>query len=230
MFSRPRFMLTFLLLLSICSILAAVGPIWAEVRVLSKPHESAPRAEAVQASTTTSTSTSHGRHGQGVPPGLSNAWAHSNMSVVARAVTHAIFLNGMHGVELAWIAITASSNGQMIQNVAFNETVAQIKFDHDGNTELSVNSSEKPAAVFADDFGLTEASSQIGLTPASDAWTYNQTSHVLTVFADPSSITIFYGTAPAPVPEFPAEFLEVILTLAIVATAAMIVAGQRIRR
>lgn len=156
----------------------------------------------------------NGRNG-GVPPGLVNAWAHSNMSVVARAVTHAIFLNGTHGVELAEIAINASSNGQMIDNVAFNETVAQIDFDQPGAVELDVNSSQKPMMVFADGNQLTELPMNIGLTPNSNAWVYDQNTHALTVFADPSSITIFYDPQSTPVPEFPAGSVTFALAIAV---------------
>lgn len=146
-----------------------------------------------------------------VPPGLLNAWAHSNMSVVARAVTHAIFLNGAHGVELAEIAIAASSNGQTIRDVAFNESVAQVDFDQNGSVELDVNSSLKPAAVFADGNELAEAQWNIGLTPSSNAWVYDDNSHMLKVYADPSSITIIYSSTQSPVPEFPTGIVAIAL-------------------
>lgn len=140
------------------------------------------------------------------------------MSVVARAVTHAIFLNGTHGVELAEIAINASSNGQMIRDVAFNESVVQIDLDHDGAVELSVNSSAKPAAVFADDRELAESQSSAGLNQNSNAWVFDQNTHMLTVFADPSSVTIFYGSAPTPVPEFPFVYTPLVFLAALAAT------------
>jgi len=152
------------------------------------------------------------------------------MSVVARAVTHAIFLNGTHGVEVAWIAINASSSGQVIENVAFNETVVQVKFDQDGTTVMSAHSSAKPSAVFADDVELTEATSNSGLTWNNEAWAYNQNNHVLTVFADPSSITLFYGSAPTPIPEFPAAIVSMLLAGAfITARFGVILSRRRMR-
>jgi len=149
--------------------------------------------------------------------------SNSNMStaivvVGARAVTHAIFLNGTHGVELAEIAINASSNGQMIHDVAFNESVVQIDFDHGGAVELSANSSAKPTAVFADDRKLPESQSSAGLNPNSNAWVYDQNTHMLTVFADSSSVTIFYGSAPTPVPEFPFASAPLVFLAALAAT------------
>lgn len=222
-------------LLILCSVIALaegfmVNPSYAQPAVQSHANTNRPPSfqnVAASSSTTNSASTSghgNGRRGSGVPPGLLNAWAHSNMSVVARAVTHAIFLNGEHGVELAQIAIAASSNGQLIENVATNETVAQVDFDHDGAVELDVNSSAKPAAVFADDNELTEAQWNVGLTPNSNAWAYDQNSHMLKVFADPSSITIFYGQAPMPVPEFPAGLVA--LTLVGSLATALLVAKK----
>lgn len=151
------------------------------------------------------------------PPGLVNASTHSNVSVVAKAVTRAIFLNGTHGVELAKIAINASSNGQLIRGVAFNESVARIDFDHDGAVVLTVNSSAKPTAVFADDKQLSEAQSAKGLNPNSNTWVYDQNHQVITIFADPSSITLFYGPAPTPVPEFPSAMIALLLVSSIAA-------------
>ena len=155
-------------------------------------------------------------HRGGVPPGLLMAWAHSNMSIVARSVTQAIFLSEYHGVTLARIAIEASSNDQMIRNVAHNETVLQIQLDKDGELVLSVNSSVKPNAIFADDMLLIEASSTNGLTPQSEAWYYDQNSHMLSVFADPTSITLFYMPVETIIPEFPIDGLSA-LSIAVIA-------------
>lgn len=190
-FQHSRTLLTALLLFSISGIILQIGAVNTSYAQIG-------------AQSTTATS-AHGRQG-GVPPGLLIAWAHSNMSILARTVTQAIFLNGAHGVELTEIAINASSNGQLIRNVAFNESVAQIEFDHDGAVELSANSSAKPTAIFADDMELAEAQSSSGLNANSNAWVYSQNNHTLTVFADPSSVTIFYGSTPTPVPEFPLAY------------------------
>jgi hypothetical protein len=167
----------------------------------------------VVSSQISNTSSPHGRHAGGVPPGLLNAWAHSNMSAAALAVTHAIFLNGTHGVELAQIAIAASTNGQLIRDVAFNETVAKIDFDRDGSLQLTLNSSIKPRAVYADDMELTELPSAAGLNPNSEAWVYDQNNQSLRIFADPTSVTLFYESASTPVPEFPEPLTGLILTV-----------------
>jgi hypothetical protein len=161
------------------------------------------------------------------PPGLVNAWAHSDVSVVAKAVTHPIFLNGTHGVELAKIAINASSNGQSIRDVAFNESVAKIDFDHDGSVVLTVNSSAKPTAVFADHMQLSETHSAKGLNPNSNAWVYDQNHQVITIFADPSSITLFYGPAPTPVPEFPSAMIALVMISSIAAAIFAVKAKPR---
>lgn len=202
-------LLTSLLLISMLAVVTQVGvasPTYAQIGVQSTN------------TTCTTTTNTHGRHCGAVPPGLLNAWAHSNMSVVARAVTHAIFLNGTHGVELAEIAINASSNGQIIHHIAFNETVVQVDFDHDGAVILSTNSSAKPSAIFADDMELSETQSTTGLNENSNAWVFNQNTHKLTIFADPSSVTIFYGPAPTPVPEFPLAYTPLVFLAALAAT------------
>jgi len=141
----------------------------------------------------------------GVPPGLVNGWAHSNMSIGAKNATQPIFINGTDRVRLASMVINASSGDQIIRNIAFNQSVAQVEFDHDGSVQLIINSSAKPARIFADNMELSEAQSLNGLTPESEAWVYDQSSHTLIIFADPSSITIIYGSATTPIPEFPAE-------------------------
>jgi len=189
---------------------------------------------ALSVSTSTSVTTlqssntisSHGRKG-GLPPGLVGAWARSNMSVVARNVTHAIFLSGYHGVVLAWIAINASSSNQLIESVAFNETVFHLRFDQEGAVILSVQSSAKPTAVYADDIVLREAPSMAGLTPESEAWVYDQSSQVIIIFADPFSITLFYGYSPPPIPEFPSESIVAGLAVGIAMLALLTRRGRK---
>lgn len=226
-------------LLLVCTVLALaegaiVNPSYAQINVQSHSHTHTNGPPVFQ-NAATSTSTANpspnaghedGRRGS-VPPGLLNAWAHSNMSVVARAVTHAIFLNATHGVELAEIAIATSSNGQIIKNVAFNESVAQIDFDHEGAVEMEINSSAKPAAVYADDSELAEAQWNVGLTPNSNAWFYDPNTHMLTVDADPSSITIFYSSTPTPVPEFPTGAVALVLLASLIATVLAVEKGSR---
>jgi len=154
-------------------------------------------------------------HRRGVVPGLGNGWARSNMTIAARNITQPILLNGTDRVRLGYIAIDASSSGQVIRNVAFNESVAQIEFDGNGSVQLVISSSSKPSEVFADGDLLPEAQSPAGLTPQSDAWVYDSNNQTLTIFADPASITLIYAptqSSVAPVPEYPAGFYLVLFT------------------
>jgi hypothetical protein len=147
--------------------------------------------------------------------GLVNGWAQSNVTMAARIVNQTLLMNETDGVELGFITINASSSGQIIRNLAFNESVLQIEFDHNGSIQLSVNSSAKPAEVFADNNVLTEAQSLNGLTPESEAWVYDPSSHALTIFADPSSVTLVYSltptSVPTPVPEYPTALALVLI-------------------
>lgn len=147
-----------------------------------------------------------GRKRGGIP-GLGSGWAHSNVTVAARNLTQPIFMNGTEGVRLGFIAINASSSGQFIRNVAYNESIAQIEFDGNGSIQVTVNSSAKPSMVFADGNLLSQAPSLVGLTPQSDAWFYDPNNQALTIFADPTSITLVYTPTATgvttQVPEYP---------------------------
>jgi hypothetical protein len=149
------------------------------------------------------------------------------MSIGAKNVTQPIFMNGTDRVRLAYIAINSSSGDQIIRNIAFNESVAQVEFDHDGSVQLIISSSTKPAHVYADNMELTEVQSVSGLTPESEAWVYDQNTHTLIIFADPSSVTIIYGSTAAPIPEFPPALgLVLIVSLGV----STIVARRRTSR
>jgi hypothetical protein len=124
-------------------------------------------------------------------------------------------MNGTDDVRLSHIAINASSGNQLIRSIAFNQTVAQVEFNRNGSIQLIINSSTKPTRVFADSIELSEAQSSNGLTPNSDAWVYDQNNQTLTIFADPSSITLFYSPVATPTPEFsPTLGLVLIVSLA----------------
>ena len=150
------------------------------------------------------------------PPTFLNGWAHWNMTVAARNITQPILMNGTQGVRLGFIMINASSSNQSIRNLAMNATVAQIEFDHNGSLQLTVNSSITPSQVLADNTVLTQAQTLNGLTPGSEAWTYDSISHTLIIFADPKSVTLIYALTPStpastPVPEYPTTFAVVLL-------------------
>ncbi len=166
-----------------------------------------------------------GRKRGGGPPGFMNGWAHSNMTIASGNETQAFLLNGTNGIRLGSIAINASSTGQIIRNIAFNDSVVQVEFDREGSVQLIINSSAKPSQVFADNNTLTMAQSISGLTPASEAWVYDQNSHTLIILADPMSITLIYGTATStPIPEFPPA-LELMITVGWLAIVLMIRKG-----
>ncbi|MGD0424733.1 MAG: hypothetical protein ABSA92_14940 [Candidatus Bathyarchaeia archaeon] len=156
------------------------------------------------------------------PPSFMNGWARSNMTVATRNETQAFLLNGTYDIRLGSIAIYASSSGQVIRSVAFNDSVVQVEFDREGSVQLVINSSAKPSQVFADNNTLTMTQSISGLTPASEAWVYDQSSHTLIILADPMSITLIYGTTTStPIPEFPAA-LELMIAVGCLAIMLII--------
>ena len=129
-------------------------------------------------------------------------------------------MNGASNVRLDYVAINSSSSEQTIRNIAFNGSILQVELDHNGSIQLVINSSTRPTRVYADNFELAEAQSTSGLTPESEAWIYDQNTGTLTIFADPSSITIIYGSVATPVPEF-SFALELILIVSLVLGAIM---------
>jgi hypothetical protein len=85
---------------------------------------------------------------------------------------------------------------QSIRNLALNESVVEIGFGHDCSAEFAVSCSAKPAALFAGNMRLNEASLTAGLNPDSNVWVCDQNGHVTTMFADSSSVTLYYGPEP----------------------------------
>jgi len=176
-----------------------------------------------------------GRVRGGIPPGLMKGWAHLNMSVIAKNLTRSLFMNGTQKVKLGYIIINASSSGQLIHHIAFNDSITQITFDRDGSIKLVINASVKPARIFADNIELSEAQFLDGLTAESEAWVYNQTTHTITIFSDPASITIIYNLTPTPptstqIPEFPIEFEFVLIGCLVAAFMITKNAKKRSRR
>lgn len=150
------------------------------------------------------------------------------MSIGAKNVTQPVLMNGTDNVRLGYVAINSSSSGQIISNIAFNESIAQVEFDHNGSVQLIIKSSAKPAHVYADNLELAEAQSVSGLTPESEAWAYDQNTHTLIIFADPSTVTIIYASTATPIPEFPPALgLVLIVSLAV---SAIVVKRRSPRR
>jgi hypothetical protein len=145
------------------------------------------------------------------------------MAVAATSLTQPVLMNGTQGVRLGFIAINATSSDQIISNVAFNESVAQIEFDHNGSIQMTVKSSVEPSQVFADSNLLSQAQSPNGLTSESEAWVYDPNSQTLMIFADPASVTLVYNvtSTPSPVAEYPIALALILMgSLAITAILA----------
>lgn len=179
-------------------------------------------APSASGTTSTSQSTIQGRR---EPPGLVSGWAMSNVTVMSTSYTQMMLMNSGMGLTLSSISVASSTNGQVMANVAYNSNIVQVEFDHDGGAELVIHSSIKPASVYADDRLLVESSSTAGLSFSSNAWDYDQTSSTLTVFADPSTITAFYGSTQ--VPEFPISLAALTMMLATIAAAVTVSAARR---
>lgn len=164
-------------------------------------------------------------HTRSEPPGLVNGWAKANVTVMSTTFAQTVLLNGVVQIALSSFSVSSSTNGQVMANVASNENIAQVEFDHDGGVELVIHSSAMPAAVYADDRLLIQASSTAGLNVNSNAWVYDRGSATLTVFADPGTVTMFYGSAP--IPEFPISLASLTMILGIIAAAATVTAVRR---
>jgi hypothetical protein len=147
-------------------------------------------------------------HLPNTPPGLPIAWATSNITVDASSVGSQISISPSVFVR----NIQASNT---ISNIAFSQSynALQVEFSASGPVSLSLQIPSQPTSVWAD-------SNQIA------TWSYSN--GVLTVTADPSTITVFFGSSSSsPL----ASFLEAnwILILIVVVIAAGI-AGASIRR
>jgi hypothetical protein len=176
----------------------------------------------------TSTSSTSAETSRPEPPGLRAGWAASNITVRSTIFHQTLLFIGAEGATITSITLASSSNGQVIRNVASNANVAQVEFDHDGGIVLVIQTSARPAAVYADDRLLAPVVSTAGLNFSSNVWAYAQGNGMLTVYADPATVTLFYGTAPAPIPEFRNNVLAV--TLAMVAVATIFILTKRGRK
>lgn len=170
-----------------------------EFSITLLPAGSSSSTSSTQGSNSQSTITSSSNCGRSCsPPGLTKGWATSNSSVNALAEPHPAILDQQAGIDVYWVQLESSPGDQLIGNVAYNQSVLQVEFNRPGLVELSLQSTEAPAAVYADDIALRAAMPQ-NLSFTEPGYYYNQTSHIMTVFADPGSVTLFYGRAPAPV-------------------------------
>ncbi|HUK50068.1 MAG TPA: hypothetical protein VLV18_03450, partial [Terriglobales bacterium] len=64
--------------------------------------------------------------------------------------------------------------------------------------QLTLTSSIQPTVIYADKTQLVQVASVTGLTPTSNSWVY--TGQTLTIFADPSALTIMYNSTPSQAP------------------------------
>ena len=149
-------------------------------------------------------------HLPNTPPGLPIAWATSNMSVGAQEITGQIQIAA--GLSVGNIQATNT-----ISNIAFSPSyeALQVEFSSSGPVTLSLQVPHQPSAVWADAQQIT---------------TWNYSNGILTVNADPSAITVFFGSASNS--SSVTAFLEAnwILIVVIVAIGAAIVGATARKR
>ncbi len=156
-------------------------------------------SQVTSMSTTTVTTTSPYM----IQPWMVYGWPRSTLFVgSATYYGQAIALNGPQLVTVSSIVVSPTTP-QTIVNVFYNGTVIQLTFSSTGPVIVTVHSSVSPIMVYADSRRLIEVTSTSGLTTSSNAWFYDTNTAAVTVYADPSSITLFYqatGTPAAPLP------------------------------
>jgi hypothetical protein len=138
-----------------------------------------------------------------------------NVTVNDENMTQEIVLNQTGQVEMDNLVIISSSDNQTIENVAWNDSAVDIRLNQNGTVSLQLHVTVKPIAVYADDKLLPEVSSPTALSLShGGSWFYNETTHMLFIFADPARIIFRYRAAATPVPEFPSlSILATIFTL-----------------
>lgn len=138
------------------------------------------------------------------PPGLPVAWDTSNMSVQAKTITSQIFIPG--GVDVSNVESTSE-----ISYMAYgqsNGAVLQLGFSNPGPVNLSIQTREAPSSVWANSTRIT-------------SWTY--ANGVLSISADPSTITVFFPTSSA----IPVSEIILVLIIIVAFGAAL---GASLRR
>ena len=98
------------------------------------------------------------------------------MSVNAFQVTQTIFLSQSQNLSVSQVA----SSGE-IASVAYNQTALQFRFVQNGTVSLSFVSTKPPVAIYAD--------SKLAI--------FSYVRGVVTVSADPSTMTVLYAS-PSP--------------------------------
>lgn len=158
-----------------------------------------------QSSTSTSTNTSTSSSSSRIsnwPPSLFPGWESSNLTVYAMQIGSPITLSS--NLEISGIQSTRE-----IANIAFNSNVAQFEFMGTGSVSISLDVGQKPSSVWADSTQIT-------------TWFYSN--GVLSITADPSTITIFFSQQSPPLPP-----VNIILAIMIVVVAAAAF-GAAVRR
>ncbi len=151
--------------------------------------------------TTASVTGSGGRQ----PPGLPIAWATSNMSVQAKTITSQILIP--NGPTISNVQSTSQ-----ISYMAYgqsNGAVVQLGFSTSGPVNLSIQTSEAPTSVWANATQIT-------------SWTY--ANGVLSISADPYSVTLFFPTPSSAIP------MSEIILIIIVIVAFGAALGASLRR
>lgn len=149
-------------------------------------------------SQTTLTSTSGGQKtckSACYPPGIHGEWATLNKTVNGAAEISPLKLNST--LTISWVDINANPEGQLIRDVAYNGSVLQVEFDKTGFITFTLKSSLNPTAIYADNEMLAAQSIGNESSLARAGYFYNKTSGIITISADPSSVTLFFNALPS---------------------------------
>jgi hypothetical protein len=128
-----------------------------------------------------------------------------NVTVNSGDMTREIVLNQSGQVEMDNLVIVSSSDNQVIDNVAYNESTVDIRLNQNGTVNLRLHLTTKPVALYADHQLLLEAPTLSALSLShGGSWFYDEHNHVLFIFADPVHVIFRYrAPTPTPIPEFP---------------------------
>ncbi len=161
-----------------------------KVSVVASPFTTTTTTTTPQTNSSSSVSPTSGFQ----PPGLVNGWPASNESVYAKSIAATILLPNT--IEVSNIG-SSSTISYLAYGVSGSSDVLQFGFSPPSPVTLTIQTSEKPSSVWAN-------STQIY------SWTYSN--GMLTIAADPATITVFYSTPSSqPIPES-----EIILLLIVI--------------
>jgi hypothetical protein len=192
MMNRSQFLVAIILVVSLATLLSRTAPVSHAqdlTESTTQTNESHTQTDELT-SNTTALVTGNGEEG--------------NVTVNDENMTEEIMLNQTGQVEMDNLVIISSSDNQVIENVAYNDSAVDIRLNQNGTVSLQLHVTVKPIAVYADDELLPEVSSLTALSLShGGAWFYDDSTHMLFIFADPVHLIFRYRAATTPVPEFP---------------------------